>query len=309
MDVKAFYDPGTNTLTYAVYDAASRDAIVIDPVLNYDAASSATETHSVSEVVQFIEQQGLRVRFILETHAHADHLSGSQALKKAFPQARLAIGANITRVQQVFKAAFDLPQEFETDGRQFDRLLRDGETLRAGTIAVDVLYTPGHTPACVTYKIEEMVFTGDALFMPDFGTGRCDFPAGSARELYRSITQRLYRLPEETRVFVGHDYQPGGRELRFETTIGESKRCNLQLPAARSEDEFVKFRTERDRTLSAPKLLFQSVQVNIDAGRLPQASAHNRVRYLKVPINLFRPETDDAGVPAGPITAEPVKRA
>ena len=307
MDVKAFYDTGTNTLTYAVYDATSRDAIVIDPVLNYDAAASVTDTRSVSEVVQFVEQKGLRVHYILETHAHADHLSGSQALKKVMPQAQLAIGANIIRVQEVFKEAFDLPQEFKTDGRQFDRLLRDGEHVRAGTIDVEVLFTPGHTPACVTYRIDDMAFTGDALFMPDFGTGRCDFPAGSARELYRSITQRLYGLPDRTRVFVGHDYQPGGRELRYQTTIGDSKRANVQLPAGRSEEEFVRFRTERDRMLSAPKLLFQSVQVNIDAGRLPQASVRNKVRYLKVPINLFRPPTDDAGVPAGQISEESVK--
>jgi glyoxylase-like metal-dependent hydrolase (beta-lactamase superfamily II) len=307
VDVKAFYDSGTNTLTYVVYDAASRDALVIDPVLNYDPAASTTDTRSVDEVVRFVEQQGLRVHYIMETHAHADHLSGSQALKRALPQARLAIGANITQVQEVFKTAFDLPDDFKTDGRQFDRLLHDGETLRAGTIAVEVLFTPGHTPACATYRIGDMLFTGDALFMPDFGTGRCDFPAGSARDLYRSITGRLYGLPDDTRVFVGHDYQPGGRELRYETSIGESKRSNVQLPAGRSEEEFVRFRTERDKTLSAPKLLFQSVQVNIDAGRLPEASAHNEVRYLKVPINLFRPHTDEAGLPAGPITAETVK--
>mgnify|MGYP001571119358 CR=1 FL=1 len=302
MDVKAFYDPGTNTLSYVVYDAAARDALVIDPVLNYDAAASTTETRSVDEVVGFVQQQGLRVHCILETHAHADHLSGSQALKKHFPAALLAIGAGITRVQQVFKEAFDLPASFETDGRQFDRLLNDGETLRAGTIAVEVIFTPGHTPACASYKIGDLLFTGDALFMPDFGTGRCDFPAGSARELYRSITRRLYALPEDTRVFVGHDYQPGGRELRYETTIGESRRGNVQLPAGRSEEDFVKFRTERDKTLSAPKLLFQSVQVNIDAGRLPSASGRNQVRYLRVPVNLFRPHTDEAGLPTGPIS-------
>jgi len=307
VDIKAFYDQATNTLTYVVFDPASRDAVVIDPVLNYDAAASTTDTKSVDEVVRFVEQNGLHVHYIMETHAHADHLSGSQALKKAFPQARLAIGANITKVQEVFKTAFDLPDEFQPDGHQFDRLLQDGETLQAGTVAVQVMFTPGHTPACATYRIADALFTGDALFMPDFGTGRCDFPAGSARDLYRSIKDKLYGLPDATRVFVGHDYQPGGRELRYETTIGESKRSNVQLPADRSEEEFVKFRTERDKTLSAPKLLFQSVQVNIDAGRLPQASDGNQVRYLKVPINLFRPQTDEAGLPVGDVTAEAVK--
>ena len=306
MDVKAFYDNFTNTLTYVVYDPASRDAVVIDPVLNYDPAASSTDTKSVDDVVRFVEQQGLRVHYITETHAHADHLSGSQALKKAFPQAKLAIGANIVKVQQVFKEAFDLPEDFQPDGHQFDRLLHEGETLQAGTVAVQVLFTPGHTPACATYRVDDMLFTGDALFMPDFGTGRCDFPAGSARDLYRSITGKLYSLPDSTRVFVGHDYQPGGRELRYETTIGESKRSNVQLPGSRSEADFVKFRTERDKTLSAPKLLFQSVQVNIDAGRLPDAS-RNEVRYLKVPINLFRPQTDEAGLPIGTVTEEALK--
>jgi glyoxylase-like metal-dependent hydrolase (beta-lactamase superfamily II) len=306
MDVKAFYDNFTNTLTYVVYDPASRDAVVIDPVLNYDPAASSTDTKSVDDVVRFVEQQGLRVHYIMETHAHADHLSGSQALKKAFPQAKLAIGANIVKVQQVFKEAFDLPEDFQPDGHQFDRLLHEGETLQAGTVAVQVLFTPGHTPACATYRVDDMLFTGDALFMPDFGTGRCDFPAGSARDLYRSITGKLYSLPDSTRVFVGHDYQPGGRELRYETTIGESKRSNVQLPGSRSEADFVKFRTERDKTLSAPKLLFQSVQVNIDAGRLPDAS-RNEVRYLKVPINLFRPHTDEAGLPIGTVTEEALK--
>jgi glyoxylase-like metal-dependent hydrolase (beta-lactamase superfamily II) len=306
MDVKAFYDNFTNTLTYVVYDPASRDAVVIDPVLNYDPAASSTDTKSVDDVVRFVEQQGLRVHYIMETHAHADHLSGSQALKKAFPQAKLAIGANIVKVQQVFKEAFDLPEDFQPDGHQFDRLLHEGETLQAGTVAVQVLFTPGHTPACATYRVDDMLFTGDALFMPDFGTGRCDFPAGSARDLYRSITGKLYSLPDSTRVFVGHDYQPGGRELRYETTIGESKRSNVQLPGSRSEADFVKFRTERDKTLSAPKLLFQSVQVNIDAGRLPDAG-RNEVRYLKVPINLFRPHTDEAGLPIGTVTEEALK--
>jgi glyoxylase-like metal-dependent hydrolase (beta-lactamase superfamily II) len=205
----------------------------------------------------------------------------------------------------VFKEAFDLPEGFPTDGSQFDRLFRDGEQVQAGSLTFAVIFTPGHTPADVAYRIGDAVFTGDALFMPDFGTGRCDFPAGSARDSYRSITGRLYTLPEETRVFVGHDYQPGGRPLAYGTTIGEEKRANVQLPAGRDEEAFVRFRSERDKTLGTPRLLFQSVQVNIAAGRLPQA-APNQVRYLKVPINLFRPETGEDGRPSGEITAEPV---
>lgn len=306
MEVKAFYDDATSTLTYVVYDPASQDAVVIDPVLNYDPAPSTTDTRSVDEVIRFVEGSRLRVHFILEIHAHADHLSGSQALKKAFPQAQIAIGANITEVQKTFKQAFDLPAAFKTDGSQFDRLLQDGEILRAGTLALEVIFTPGHTPADAAYKMGDAIFTGDCLFMPDSGTGRCDFPAGSAREQYRSVTERLYTLPEQTRVFVGHDYQPGGRDLAFESTIGEQKRGNVHLPADRSEEAFVKFRTERDSTLSTPKLLFQSVQVNIDAGRLPEPSPTSSVRYLKIPVNLFQPATSEDGRPGGEITEETV---
>ncbi len=195
---------------------------------------------------------------------------------------------------------FDPPVDFPTDGRQFDRLLEDGETVEAGSLVFEVIFTPGHTPACATYKFEDAVFTGDALFMPDMGTGRCDFPAGSADDLYRSIIERIYTLPDETRVFVGHDYQPGGRGLAFETTVGEQKRSNVQLPAGRSREDFVAFRTQRDAGLSAPKLLFQSVQVNVDAGSLPEPSS-NAMRYLKIPINAFRPAD------AGPVTEEKLR--
>lgn len=288
MEIRAFFDERTSTLTYVAYDPETRDAVVIDPVLDYDAAGSITFTESVDRVAAFVNDNGLRPHYILETHAHADHLSGSQALKRAFPEALLAIGERITQVQRLFKEVFDLPAQFATDGRQFDRLLHEGEVVEAGSLRFDVLFTPGHTPADVTYRFGDVIFTGDAMFMPDFGTGRCDFPGGSARAQYDSIVNKLYRLPDATRVFVGHDYQPGGRELRYETTIGEQKRANVQLPAGRDEDEFVRFRTERDATLSAPRLLFQSVQVNVDAGRLPDPQ-DNGVRYLRIPVNLFRP--------------------
>jgi len=257
-------------------------------------------------VTDFVRQKDLNILYILETHAHADHLSGAQALKQRFPGAKTAIGEHITRVQEVFKQAFDLPRDFKTDGRQFDRLLADGQTLHAGSLTIGVIHTPGHTPACVTYHIGDNLFTGDALFMPDFGTGRCDFPAGSAEDLYDAITGRLYTMPDDTAVYVGHDYMPGGREMAFRSTIGEEKRANVQLPAGRSREEFVSFRTGRDKTLSAPKLLFQSVQVNIDAGRLPEASPNAGVRYLKIPVNLFAPPTDDGGVPLGEVREEPV---
>lgn len=292
MEVKAFYDPRTNTLTYVVWDPATRDGVVIDPVLDYDPQASKTWTESVDVVLEFLAANDVRLHYVLETHAHADHLSGSQAIKARYPEAQLAVGERITVVQEVFKGVFDLPEDFPTDGRQFDRLLRDGEVVEAGSLRFEVMFTPGHTPACATYRFGDVLFTGDALFMPDSGTGRCDFPAGSAEELYDSI-QRVYAFPDETRIFVGHDYQPGGRALRYETTVGEQKANNVQLPASRSRAEFVRFRTQRDATLAAPKLLFQSVQVNVDAGALPKPS-ENQVRYLRIPINVFRPEPGGA---------------
>ncbi|MEO0811430.1 MAG: MBL fold metallo-hydrolase, partial [Myxococcota bacterium] len=223
MDVKSFFDARTSTLTYVVFDPESLDSVVIDPVLDYDAASSHTWTECLDLVTEFLRAKDLTLHYVVETHAHADHLSGAQLLKERFPGARSAVGRRITDVQRVFKDVFDLPGDFPTDGRQFDRLLDDGEVLEAGTLAFETIFTPGHTPADVSFRIEDAVFTGDSLFMPDFGTGRCDFPAGSASDLYRSIQERLYVLPDETRVFVGHDYQPGGRALAYETSIGESK--------------------------------------------------------------------------------------
>ncbi|QDG50609.1 MBL fold metallo-hydrolase [Persicimonas caeni] len=291
MEIKSFFDDRTWTFTYVVWDAETRDAVVIDPVLDYEPQASKTWTESAEEVIDFVKGKELNLHYILETHAHADHLSGSQIIKDAFPEAKIGIGKRITDVQEVFKGVFDLPEDFATDGRQFDLLLEEGETLKAGTIEIDTIYTPGHTPACATYKIDDAVFTGDAMFMPDMGTGRCDFPGGSAEDLYDSI-QKLYELPDDTRVFVGHDYQPGGREVKWESTIAEQKANNVQLPEGRSKEEFVKFRTERDATLDAPKLLFQSVQVNVDAGKLPEPHA-NEVRYLRIPINVFKPQRDE----------------
>jgi len=293
ISIEAFYDPRTNTLTYVVFDAASRDAVVIDPVLDYDPANGTTWTESVDKVASFIEGEQLRLHFVLETHAHADHLSGSQLFRRRF-DARVAIGERITEVQATFQPIFDLPSSVPIDGSQFDRLLRDGEVLRAGTLALEVIATPGHTPACVTYKIEDALFTGDALFLDDYGTGRCDFPRGSAEALYDSV-QRLYALPDATRVFVGHDYQPNGRELHWETTIGTSKASNIQLSAKTTKAEFIELREKRDAQLAAPRLLFPSVQVNVDAGRLPAPHANGK-RYLVTPLNVLQP-ADELGRP------------
>lgn len=298
MQIQAFYDEQTSTLTYVVFDPASHDAVVIDPVLDYDPAGSVVSHASVDRVIAFLTEQQLELRMILETHAHADHLSGSQVLKRRFPAAQTAIGSKITVVQATFKQVFDLPSDFPTDGRQFDRLLADREIVEAGSLRFEVISTPGHTPACVCFKFGDALFTGDALFMPDMGTGRCDFPAGSAADLYDSITTRIYTLPDDTRVFVGHDYQPGGRALAYQTTVGEQKASNIQLPASRSREAFIEFRNKRDASLSAPKLLFQSVQVNVDAGALPSPSA-NETRYLKIPINAFRPEPEQPGAISG----------
>ena len=291
-NIESFYDDQTSTLTYLVYDEASRDAVVIDSVLDYDSPSSSVSYDAVNRVTAFLRQRELTLRYVLETHPHADHLSGSQVLKSRFSGSAIGIGSEIVVVQKIFKEVFDLPADFATDGSQFDRLFAAGEKVLAGTLEFSVISTPGHTPACVTYKFGDAIFTGDVLFMPDMGTGRCDFPAGSANELFNSIA-RLYELPEETRVFVGHDYQPGGRDLQFETTIGAQKASNVQLPASRSREEFLEFRIKRDAGLSAPRLLLQSVQVNVNAGALPSANDKG-MRYFRIPINAFRPERDAA---------------
>jgi glyoxylase-like metal-dependent hydrolase (beta-lactamase superfamily II) len=291
--VQSFFDARTFTLTYVVWDEASRDAVVIDPVLDYEPVGSYTFTESVDQVTDFVRREGLRLHYSLETHAHADHLSGGQILRREF-DAKVVIGNRITEVQETFRPIFDMPASFRTDGAQFDKLVHDGESFAAGTLSIEVIPTPGHTPACVTYKIGDAIFTGDALFMDDYGTGRCDFPRGSAEALYESI-QKLYQLPDDTRVFVGHDYLPGGREVRYETTIACEKRRNPQLNASTTREDFVRMRKARDAELAAPKLLFQSVQVNIDAGRLP-APRGNGIRYLATPINFLRP-ADELGRP------------
>lgn len=293
MQIETFYDPATSTLTYVVLDPTSKDAVVIDPVLDYDPLSSSTSTRSLEALEAFLRARELRVHKVLETHAHADHLSGSQYLKRRFG-AKVGIGARIRDVQRVFRDVFDMPESFAIDGSQFDQLFEDGETITAGTLTFSVIATPGHTPACVSYVIEDAVFTGDALFIEDSGTGRCDFPAGSADALYSSVHDRLYALPDATRVFVGHDYQPNGRPLRYETTIGASKAKNIQLRADTPREAFVSMRTARDATLAAPRLLYPSVQINVDAGIMPRPRANGR-RYLVIPLTV---KADDDGAAA-----------
>jgi glyoxylase-like metal-dependent hydrolase (beta-lactamase superfamily II) len=292
-EIKTFYDTRTNTLTYLVYDPESKDAVVIDPVLDYDPAASKTWTESVDEVIEFVRANDLNLHYILETHAHADHLSGAQRIKAEFGDVKLAIGARITEVQSVFKNVFGLDEGFQTDGSQFDELLSGGSVTKAGTLEWETIATPGHTPACVTFKFDDAIFTGDALFNPDSGTGRCDFPGGSATDLYHSVHDVLYALPDDTEVYVGHDYQPGGREVLAHRPLAEHKVGNVALPASRSMDDFVSWREARDATLNAPRLLFQSVQVNVDGGRLPEPET-NETRYLRIPINVFRPPVDES---------------
>jgi len=282
MEVQTFFDSGTFTLTYVVYDGETKDGIIIDSVLNYDPNSGKITTKSVDEAMDFINGGNIKIHYILESHAHADHLTGSQKLKEKMPGAKIGIGAKIKVVQETFKDFFNL-KDLKTDGSQFDVLLEDGQVVQAGSLTFKVLSTPGHTPACLSFLIGDKVFTGDALFIPDFGTGRCDFPAGSAEDLYESVTKKLYTLPDNTQVYVGHDYMIGGRGLKYMTTIGDSKAENIQLQADTSKEEFIEFRTTRDSKLSAPRLLLPSIQVNILAGKKPEAE-DNGVSYLKLPI-------------------------
>ena len=283
MKIEKFFDKRTFTLTYLLWDEASKDAIIIDPVLDYDPEDSRIWFESIDKIDKVIGEEQLKLRYVLETHAHADHLSGAQELKRRYPEARVAIGNKIDMVQGAFKPVFGLGDDFPTDGSRFEELLEDAKTLEAVALKGEVIATPGHTPACLSYKVDDAVFTGDALFLPDSGPGRCDFPAGSAQDLYTSVHDRLYALPDETRVFVGHDYQPNGRSVQCESTIGEEKASNIQLTGDTPEDRFVELRETRDATLKAPRLLYQSVQVNIDAGQLPPGSTRSKAE-LKAPV-------------------------
>ncbi|HEX5649480.1 MAG TPA: MBL fold metallo-hydrolase [Steroidobacteraceae bacterium] len=284
-DVTSFFHAPTGTWTYAVADPATRAAAIIDPVLDFDWRSGRTATTAADEVVAHCRSRSLDVRWILETHAHADHLSAAQHVKARLG-GEVAIGRGILDVQRTFKRIYGLGGEFAADGSQFDRLLDDGQELPLGAMTVRVLATPGHTSDSVSFLVGDAVFIGDTLFMPDSGSARCDFPGGEARQLYRSVVERLFALPPSTRVFVCHDYRPGGREAQCETTVAEQRRGNTHLRDDVDETAFVRMRTERDASLDVPNLIVPSVQVNIRAGHLPPPDADG-VRYLRVPLDVF----------------------
>jgi glyoxylase-like metal-dependent hydrolase (beta-lactamase superfamily II) len=282
--VDPFFDPQTWTVTYVVHSGAGTPAAIVDPVLDYDPKSGRTGTASAERVVAHVKQLGLQVQWILETHAHADHLSAAPWLRQQLG-GRIGIGARITEVQKVFRGVFHLEPGFSVDGSQFDHLFADGETFRIGPLAVEVMQVPGHTPACAAYRIGDAVFVGDTLFMPDVGTARCDFPGGDARTLYASI-RRLLALPEATRLFMCHDYPPPSREARFECTVADQRARNIHVHDGITEDQFVEMRTRRDATLDMPVLMLPSVQVNIRAGQMPPPEA-NGTTYLKIPVNAL----------------------
>ncbi|WP_457383460.1 MBL fold metallo-hydrolase [Rhodanobacter sp. TND4EL1] len=280
--VKSFLHPDTSTFSYVVWDPESRKAAVIDSVLHYEATSGRTSTHYIDQIVTFVRENDLQIEWVLETHAHADHVAGGAYVKRALG-GRTGIGAGIRTVQEHFSDVYGLDRGFMHDGSQFDHLFEDGETYKIGDIEARVIATPGHTPDHLTHVIGDAAFVGDSLFMPDGGTARCDFPGGDAATLYRSI-QRLFELPDETRIFVLHDYGPNGRERMYETTVGSERRDNIHVGDGRSEAEFVKLRTERDKTLSMPGLIIPAIQINIRAGELPPEQ-DNGTRYLKIPLN------------------------
>jgi glyoxylase-like metal-dependent hydrolase (beta-lactamase superfamily II) len=283
VEVQHFFDKDTFTLSYVIYDLKTRDAVVIDPVYDYDPAGGVISAAAPKQILLFLTKHQLKVRMVLETHAHADHLSSARKLSEISANAPLAIGRGIIEVQKIFKEVFAL-DDFTADGHQFDHLLDDGKEYHAGSLSFKVIATPGHTPACCCYLFDEHLFVGDLIFMPDYGTGRCDFPGGSAELMYDSI-QKLYQLPDTTKVYVGHDYQPGGRPLAFMTSIGVQKKSNIHIKAHTTRDEFVSFRTARDKTLSAPKLLYPAVQFNIAAGQLSPANEQGQY-FFKIPIRV-----------------------
>ena len=283
--VEAFFDDATFTVTYVVHDPVSRQCAIIDPVLDYDPKSGRTSTQSADAVITHVRTNDLEVAWIMETHAHADHLTAAPYLKKHIG-GRVAIGAHISAVQDTFKQVFNAESGFQTDGSQFDHLFKDGEAFAVGEIAGRVIHTPGHTPACVTYVIEDAAFVGDTMFMPDYGTARCDFPGGDAATLYESI-HRILSLPDETRLFMCHDYKAAGRdEFAWETTVADERAANIHIHDGIDKERFVAMRTERDKTLEMPTLILPSVQVNMRAGAMPPPE-DNGISYLKIPVDAL----------------------
>jgi glyoxylase-like metal-dependent hydrolase (beta-lactamase superfamily II) len=282
--VHGLFDKATWTVTYVVHDGPGTACAVIDSVLDYDPKSGRTRTNSADQVIAYVKAHNLQVQWILETHAHADHLSAAPYLKQHLG-GRIAIGARITGVQKVFKGIFNLEPEFAVDGSQFDVLLADDQVITFGELSARVMSVPGHTPACVAYQVGDAVFVGDTLFMPDVGTARCDFPGGDARTLYASV-RRILSLPEDTRLFMCHDYPPGGRPIEFETTVAAQRQANIHMHDGISEEQFVQMRTKRDATLEMPVLILPAVQINIRAGHLPPKEA-NGTAYVKIPLNAL----------------------
>lgn len=283
-EIRAFFDEGTNTVSYLVWDPRTKQAAIIDPVLDFNHRTGEGSTRSADVVLEAAAEAGVTIAWVLETHAHADHLSAAPYVKIK-TGAPVGIGEHIREVQKIFRPIFNLP-DVSGDGSEFDHLFKDGEHFAIGDLDAEVIYTPGHTPACVSYRIGDAVFVGDTMFMPDYGTARADFPGGNARDLYRSI-KRLLALPDDTRLFMCHDYKAPGRDsYAWETTVAEERERNVHVHQGVSEDAFVAMREARDKTLPAPLLLLPSIQVNIRAGKLPAAEA-NGVRYLKIPVKLI----------------------
>lgn len=283
-EVTAFFDPATNTVSYVVKDPGSKACAVIDSVMDIDYAAGRIAYQSADKIIDFITKAGLKLEWLIETHVHADHLSGAPYIQGKLG-GKIGIGEKITIVQETFGKIFNEGTEFQRDGSQFDRLFKDGDTYQVGAMKAFALYTPGHTPACMTHVIGDAAFVGDTLFMPDGGSARADFPGGNARDLYRSI-RRILSLPNGTRLFMCHDYGPNGREIRWETTVAEQRAHNIHVHDGITEDEFVATREARDRTLQMPKLIIPSLQINMKAGKLPPPEADGK-RYLKVPLNLL----------------------
>lgn len=282
--VKAFFDKDTWTVSYVVYEKAGSACAIIDSVLDYDPKSGRTSTRSADAIIEYVRQEGLVVEWILETHAHADHLTAAPYLQKQLG-GKIAIGEHIKTVQKVFKGVFNLESNFAVDGSQFDTLFTDGQHFKIGNLEAEVVFLPGHTPACTAYKIGDAVFVGDTIAMPDVGTARCDFPGGDARQLYRSI-KKLLSLPPDTRLFMCHDYPPAGRDVCFETTVADERAHNIHVHDGIDEDTYVAMRTKRDAGLAMPVLILPAVQVNIRAGNLPPAEDNGTV-YLKIPVNAL----------------------
>lgn len=284
LEIQHFFDPRTSTLSYIVFDEDGKIGVVIDPVLDYEPQNARTSESTLKPVCEFIEARNLKIPYALDTHAHADHMTAIPYFKKHY-QSKTIIGSKIVKVQQMFKDLYNLGSDFVPDGRQYDVLLGDEEEIDVGPFKVKAHHSPGHTPACSVWHIGNKVFVGDVLFMPDFGTARCDFPGGSASDLYDSI-KRLYKLPGEIEVYTCHDYQPGGRALRFRSTIEEERTQNKQLTLQTTKEQYIKFREERDAQLDLPNLMLAVLQVNIRAGELPPKESNGK-SYLKIPINAF----------------------